>query len=132
MHGAVHRTRRIAHNWHISVENRRPCYSGHYLRFEDKLMNIFGTCTHCSDIYSNSMMLAFEDFIRRHLYSQPLKGGTMNAKSTSYAEGSILDSRIIFRIQSSLELQERCITGNHSSCLHYGCMRRCPLSSTRG
>ena len=29
-------------------------------------MNIFGTCTHCSDIYFDSMMLAFEDFIRRH------------------------------------------------------------------
>ena len=29
-------------------------------------MNIFGTCTHCLDIYFDSMMLAFEDFIRRH------------------------------------------------------------------
>ena len=66
MHDAVHRTRRIAHNWHISVENRRPCYSRHYPRLEDKFMNIIGTCTHRSDIYFDSMMLAFEDFIRRH------------------------------------------------------------------
>ena len=29
-------------------------------------MNINGTCTHRSDIYIDSMMLAFEDFITRH------------------------------------------------------------------
>ena len=29
-------------------------------------MNIIGTCTHGSDIYFDSMMLAFEDFITRH------------------------------------------------------------------
>ena len=28
-------------------------------------MNIIGTCTHRSDIYFDSMMLAFEDFIAR-------------------------------------------------------------------
>ena len=66
IHDAVHRTRRIAHNWHISVDNRRPCYSRHYPRLKDKFMNIIGTCTHRSDIYFDSMMLAFEDFIARH------------------------------------------------------------------
>ena len=66
MHDALHWTRRIAHNWHISVKNRRSCYSRHYPRLEDKFMNIFGTCTHGSDIYFDSMMLAFEDFKRRH------------------------------------------------------------------
>ena len=66
MHDVVHRTRRIAHNWHILVENRRPCYSRHYPRLQDKFMNIIGTCTHRSDIYFDSMMLAFEDFIASH------------------------------------------------------------------
>ena len=66
MHDALHRTRRITHNLYISVENRRPCYSRHYPRLEDKFMNINGTCTHHSDIYFNGMMLAFEDFIKRH------------------------------------------------------------------
>ena len=63
---ALHRTRRITHNWHISVENRRPCYSRHYPRVEDNFMNINGTSTHRSDIYFNGMMLAFKDFRRRH------------------------------------------------------------------
>ena len=66
MHDALHRTRRITHNWHISVKNRRPCYSRHYPRLEDKFMNIIGTCTHRSDINFDSMMLAFEDFIMKH------------------------------------------------------------------
>ena len=66
IHDAVYRTRRIAHNWHISVENRRQCYSSHYPRLEDKFMNIIGTCTQCSDIYFDSMMLAIEDFIASH------------------------------------------------------------------
>ena len=66
MHDALHRTRRIAHNWHILVENRRPCYSRHYPRLEDKFMNLNGTYTHRSDIYFDRMMLAFEDFIRKH------------------------------------------------------------------
>ena len=63
---AVHRTTRIANNWHILVENRRWCYSSHYPRLEDKFMNIIGTCTHRSDIYFDSMMLAIEDFIASH------------------------------------------------------------------
>ena len=29
-------------------------------------MNIIGTCTQCSDIYFDSMMLAIEDFIASH------------------------------------------------------------------
>ena len=134
MHGAVHWTRGIAHNWHISVENKRPCYSGHYPRLEDKLMNIFGTCTHCSDIYFDNMMLAFEDFIRRHRLK--------SVQSTSERRHSECQKYVIRRGQyprlkdnisnSSLELWERCIIGKHSSCLRYGCMRRCPLSSTRG
>ena len=66
IHDAVHRTRRIAHNWHILVENRRRCYSRHYPRLEDKFMNIIGTCTHRSDIYFDNMMLAIEDFIASH------------------------------------------------------------------
>ena len=98
-------------------------------------MNIIGTCTQCLDIYFDSMMSAFEDFIRRHrLKSVQSTSGRRHrdSKSTSYVEGSILDSRIMSQIQSSLELRERCITGKHTSCLHYGCMRRCPLSLTRG
>ena len=66
IHDVVYRTRRIAHNWHISVENRRQCYSSHYPRLEDKFMNIIGTCTQCLDIYFDSMMLAIEDFIASH------------------------------------------------------------------
>ena len=66
MHDALHRARRVTHNWYILVENRRPCYSRHYPRLEDKFMNINGTCTHRSDIYFDCMMLAFEDFITRH------------------------------------------------------------------
>ena len=70
MHDAVHRTRRIAHNWHISVEDWRPCYSRHYPRLEDKFMNLIGTCTHRSNIYFNNMILASQDFIRSyHLIS---------------------------------------------------------------
>ena len=63
---AIHRTRRITHNWHILVNNRRPSYSRHYPRVENKFMNINGTSTHRSDIYFIGMMLAFEDFRRRH------------------------------------------------------------------
>ena len=66
MHDAIHRMRRIAHNWHISFENRRPCYSSHFPRLVDKFMNIIGTCTLPSNIYFHSMLLAFEDFITRH------------------------------------------------------------------
>ena len=98
-------------------------------------MTIIGTCTQCSDIYFDSMMSAFDDFIKRHrLKSVQSTSGRRHrdSKSASYAEGSILDSRIMSRVQSSLELRERCITGKHTSCLRYGCMRRCPLSSTRG
>ena len=39
-------------------------------------MNIYGTCTYCSNFYFNAMMLAFADFIEKHnsnLYNQPLK-----------------------------------------------------------
>ena len=135
IHDSVHRTRRIAHNWHISVENRRPCWSRHYPRVKDKLMKIIGTCTQCLDINFDSMMSAFDDFIRRHrLKSVWSTSGRRHrdSRSASYAGGSILDSRIMSRVQSSLELWERCITGKHTSCLRYGCMRRCPLSSTRG
>ena len=99
------------------------------------LMNIIGTCTQCSDIYFDSMMSAFDDFIRRHcLESVQSTSGRRHrdSKSTSYAEGSILDSRIMSRIQSSLELRERYITGKHTSYLRYNYMRRCPLFSTRG
>ena len=98
-------------------------------------MNIFGTCTQCSDIYFDSMMSAFDDFIRRHRLKSVQSTSRRwhrDSKSMSYAEGSILDSRIMSRIQSSLELRERCIRGKHTSYLRYGCMRRCPLSSTRG
>ena len=66
MHDALHRTTRITHNWYISVENRRPCYSRHYPQLEDKFMNINGKCTHRSDIYFDRMMLGFEDFIKKH------------------------------------------------------------------
>ena len=66
MHDAVHRTRRIAHNWHISVKNRRSCYSRHYPQLEDKFMNIIETYLYPFDIYFDSMMLAFEDFIAKH------------------------------------------------------------------
>ena len=61
-------------------------------------MNIIGTCTQCLDIYFDSMMLAFEDFIRRHcLKSVQSTFGRQHkdSKSTSYVEGNILDSRIM-------------------------------------
>ena len=92
-------------------------------------MNINGTCTHHSDIYFDCMMLAFEDFITRHrLKSVQSTSERQQKECQKYVnvEGSILDSRIMFGIQSSLELRERC------SCLRYRCMRRCPLSSTQG
>ena len=98
-------------------------------------MMIIGTCTQCSDIYFDSMMSAFDDFIRRHrLKSIQSTSGRRHrdSKSVSYAEGSILDLRIMSRVQSSLELREQCIIGKHTSYLRYGCMRRCPLFSTRG
>ena len=79
-------------------------------------MTIIGTCTQCSDIYFDSMMLAFDDFIRRHRLKS-VQSTSRDSKSVSYAKGNILDLRIMSRVQSSLELWERCITGKHTSCL---------------
>ena len=105
IHDAVYRTRRIAHNWHISAKNRRPCWSKHYPRVEDKLMKIIGTCTQCSDIYFDSMMSAFDDFIRRHrLKSIQSTSGRRHrdSRSASYAGGPGQYPRLEDNVSSSI------------------------------